>query len=136
MNYADWIIRLNYVLNPGKTLPEQRIKLDAALRQAQYIPVEVTFGDPNAVQVRARHRIYWDFSDRDRELIRQWDGLLLRGDLKKVSFQDYQRSLVASVAKHSEAGSMRTHGIRTLKRGPQFMRRPSSASPLPSAPAR
>ena len=34
LNYADWIIRLNYVLNPGKTLPEQRIKLDAALRQA------------------------------------------------------------------------------------------------------
>ena len=47
MNYADWIIRLNYVLNPGKTLPEQRIKLDTALRQAQLIPVEVTFGDTN-----------------------------------------------------------------------------------------
>jgi hypothetical protein len=99
LNYADWIIRLNYVLNPGKTLPEQRIKLDAALRQAQLIPVEVTFGDPNAVQVRARHRIYWDLSERDRELIRQWDGLLTRDDLKRVSFQDYQRSLLLSVAR-------------------------------------
>jgi hypothetical protein len=99
LNYADWIIRLNYVLNPGKTLPEQRIKLDAALRQAQLIPVEVTFGDPNAVQVRAKHRIYWDLSERDRELIRQWDSTLARGDLKQVSFQDYQRSLIMSVAK-------------------------------------
>jgi hypothetical protein len=99
LNYADWIIRLNYVLNPGKTLPEQRIKLDAALRQAQLIPVEVTFGDPNAVQVRARHRIFWDLSERDRELIRQWDGFLVRRDLKRVSFQDYQRSLLLSVAK-------------------------------------
>ena len=98
LNYADWIIRLNYVLNPGKTLPDQRIKLDAALRQAQLIPVEVTYGDPNAVQVRARHRIYWDLSERDRELIGQWDGLLMRRDLKKVSFQDYQRSLLLSVA--------------------------------------
>ncbi len=99
LNYADWIIRLNYVLNPGKTLPEQRIKLDSALRQAQLIPVEVMFGDANAVQVRARHRIYWDLSERDRELIRQWDGLLMRTDLKKVSFQDYQRSLLLSVAR-------------------------------------
>lgn len=99
LNYADWIIRLNYVLNPGKTLPEQRIKLDAALRQAQLIPVEVTFGDPNAVQVRARHRIYWDLSERDRELIRQWDSLIMRGDLKRVSFQEYQRSLLMSVAR-------------------------------------
>jgi hypothetical protein len=100
LNYADWIIRLNYVLNPGKTLPEQRIKLDAALRQAQLIPIEVTFGDPNTLQVRARHRIYWDLSDRDRELIRQWDNFLLRSDLKNVSFQDYQRSLLLSVARH------------------------------------
>ena len=100
LNYADWIIRLNYVLNPGKTLPEQRIKLDAALRQAQLIPVEVTFGDPNSLQVRARHRIYWDLSDRDRELIRQWDSFLMRSDLKQVSFQDYQRSVLASVAHH------------------------------------
>jgi len=100
LNYADWIIRLNYVLSPGKTLPEQRIKLDAALRQAQLIPVEVTFGDPNTLQVRARHRIYWDLSDRDRELIRQWDSFLMRTDLKHVSFQDYQRSLLLSVARH------------------------------------
>jgi hypothetical protein len=100
LNYADWIIRLNYVLNPGKTLPEQRIKLDSALRQAQLIPVEVTFGDPDALQVRARHRIYWDLSERDRDLIREWDSFLTRRDLKRVSFQDYQRSLLLSVAHH------------------------------------
>jgi hypothetical protein len=100
LNYADWIIRLNYVLSPGKTLPEQRIKLDSELRQAQLIPVEVTFGDPTALQVRARHRIYWDLSDRDRELVREWDNFLTRRDLKRVSFQDYQRSLLLSVAHH------------------------------------
>jgi hypothetical protein len=100
LNYADWIIRLNYVLNPGKTLPEQRIKLDSALRQAQLIPVEVTFGDTNAVQVRARHRIFWELNEKDRELIRQWEALLMRPDLKRVSFQDYQRSLLLSLASH------------------------------------
>jgi hypothetical protein len=100
LGYADRIVRLNYVLNPGKTLPEQRIKLDAAMRQSGYIPVEVTFGDPNTVQVRARNRIFWGLSERDRQLIGDWDGLLVRGELRKVSFQDYQRSLLASVAKH------------------------------------
>lgn len=99
LNYADWIIRLNYVLSPGKTLPEQRIKLDAALRQAQLIPVEVSFGDPNTLEVRARHRIYWDLSDRDRALIGEWETLLRQRDLKRVSFHDYQRSLLLSVAR-------------------------------------
>jgi len=98
LNYADWIVRLNYVLNPGKTLPEQRIKLDAALRQAQLIPVEVSFGETESVQVRARHRIYWDLNARDRELIRQWDGLLTRPDVKRVTFQEYQKSLLQMVA--------------------------------------
>ncbi len=83
LSYADRIVRLNYVLNPGKTLPEQRIKLDAALRQAGYIPVEVTFGDPNTVQVRARNRIYWGLSDRDRQLIGDWDGLLAQRRTQK-----------------------------------------------------
>jgi hypothetical protein len=100
LNYADRIIQLNYVLNPGKTLPEQRIKLDSALRQAQLIPVEVTFGDPNTVQVRARHRIFWDLNEQDRELIRQWDGMLVRQDLRRVSFQDYQKALLVSLANH------------------------------------
>ena len=88
-------------MNPGKTLPEQRIKLDSALRQARLIPVEVTFGDPDALQVRARHRIYWDFSERDRELDPRVGQLAdTAANLKRVSFQDYQRSLLLSVAHH------------------------------------
>ena len=27
--------------------------------------------------MRATHRIYWELNERDRELVRQWDGLLV-----------------------------------------------------------
>ncbi len=98
LNYADWIVRLNYVLQPGAILPEQRLALDSALREAKLVPVDVNFtivGGESAT-VRAQHHIYWELNERDRELVRQWDGLISRHELKKVSFQDYQRSLLMS----------------------------------------
>jgi hypothetical protein len=100
LNYADWICRLNYVLNPGGILPDQRLALDAALRDAKLVPVDVNFTifGGQSPTVRAMHRIYWTLNDRDRELVRQWDGLLSRHELKKVTFQDYQRSLLMSQA--------------------------------------
>lgn len=98
LNYADWICRLNYVLQPTAILPDQRIVLDSILRKNGLIPVEVTFADhaDEAVQIRAQHRIYWSLNDHDRELIRQWDSLLTRRDLKRVSFKEYQQSLLLS----------------------------------------
>jgi hypothetical protein len=98
LNYADWICRLNYVLNPGGILPDQRLALDAALREANLVPIEVnfTFTSGESPSVRAMHHIYWELNDRDRELVRQWDGLLARGGLKRVTFLDYQRALLAS----------------------------------------
>jgi hypothetical protein len=100
LNYADWICRLNYVLNPGGILPDQRMALDAALREASLIPVEVsfTFSSGEAPTVRAMHHIYWALNERDRELVRQWDALLTQGRLSRVSFLDYQKSLLASQA--------------------------------------
>jgi hypothetical protein len=98
LNYADWICRLNYVLNPGGILPDQRLALDAALREANLVPIEVNFlfTSGEAPSIRALHRIYWELNDRDRELVRQWDSLRAQGSLKHVSFLDYQRALVAS----------------------------------------
>jgi hypothetical protein len=98
LNYADWIVRLNYILQPGAILPEQRLALDAALREAKLVPVDVSFtiAGGESPSVRAQHHIYWELNERDRELVRQWDGLISRHELKKVSFQDYQRSLLMS----------------------------------------
>ncbi len=100
LNYADWICRLNYVLAPGAILPDQRVKLDDALRKANLIPVEVNFaggvGEP--IRVRAMHRMYWALNDKDRELLHQWDTHLARRDLKKMSFKEYQQSLLMSQA--------------------------------------
>jgi hypothetical protein len=100
LNYADWICRLNYVLNPRGILPDQRLVLDAALREANLVPIEVnfTFNGGESPAIRAMHHIYWELNDRDRELVRQWDGLVSRGGLKRVTFVDYQRALVASQA--------------------------------------
>jgi hypothetical protein len=102
LNYADWICRLNYVLNPGGILPEQRLALDQALRDAKLVPVDVNFAiaGGQSPSIRAMHHIYWTLNERDRELVREWDGLLVRGELKKVSFQDYQRSLLMSQSAH------------------------------------
>jgi hypothetical protein len=98
MRYADWICRLNYVLHPTAILPEQRIVLNAAMRKSRLVPVEVTLiGDAGApLRLRAQHRLYWELNDKDRELLRQWDALLAAKELKKVSFEDYQRSLLLS----------------------------------------
>ena len=100
LNYADWIVRLNYILQPGAILPEQRLALDAALREAKLVPVDVSFtiAGGESPSVRAQHHIYWELNERDRELVRQWDGMITRRELKKVSFQDYQRSLLMSQA--------------------------------------
>jgi hypothetical protein len=98
LQYADWISRLNYVLSPGRILPEQRIVLNSILRKSNLIPVEVVFvGDVGGrTRYRAQHRMYWDLNDKDRELIRQWDLDLARKDLKRVNIQEYQRALLMS----------------------------------------
>jgi len=98
LNYADWICRLNYVLNPGGIMPDQRLALDSALRAENLVPyvVNFTIAGGESPTVRAMHHIYWELNERDRELVRQWDNLLGSGELKKVTFQDYQRSLLLS----------------------------------------
>jgi hypothetical protein len=100
LNYADWVVRLNYVLQPGGILPDQRLALDAALRDAKLVPVDVNFriAGGESPAIRAMHHIYWELNERDRELVRQWDNLLAGGELKKVPFKDYQKSLLMSQA--------------------------------------
>ena len=100
LNYADWVVRLNYVLSPGAILPDQRLALDAVLREANLVPVDVNFtiNGGESPSVRVQHRMYWELNERDRELVRQWDGLLSRGELKKVPLKDYQKSLLMSQA--------------------------------------
>jgi hypothetical protein len=102
LNYADWICRLNYVLNPGGILPDQRLALDSTLREAALLPVDVNFmiSGGESPAIRAQHHIYWTLNERDRELVREWDALLSGHELKKVSFPDYQKSLLMSQVSH------------------------------------
>ena len=98
LNYADWICRLNYVLQPNGILPDQRIRLDDALRRSHLIPIEVTFvgGIGEAIRIRALHRMYWGLNEKDRELIRQWDADLVSRDMKHLSLKDYQAAVLGS----------------------------------------
>jgi hypothetical protein len=103
LNYTDWICRLNYVLNPGGILPDQRIEVNQSLRKMNAVPVEVTFlgGVGNRIATRALHHMYWELNDKDRDMIREWDALLSSRSLKRLSFQDYQRALLVSQASRS-----------------------------------
>jgi hypothetical protein len=62
------------------------------------VPVEVTFlgGVGNQIGTRALHHMYWELNDKDRDLIREWDALLASRDLKRLSFQEYQRALLGN----------------------------------------
>jgi hypothetical protein len=99
LNYTDWVCRLNYVLNPGGILPDQRIEVNQTLRKMNAVPIEVTFlgGSGNTIGTRAMHRMYWELNDKDRDLIREWDAMLASRSLKKLSFLEYQKALLGSL---------------------------------------
>src|SRR5690606_27746496 len=91
LTYADWAARLNFVLHPGSSYPEPRLKLNEALRTKQALPVsvELTTVAEKPVRLSARHTFHWELQGTDKSHIHKWTQLLETKDVRWVSFHDY-----------------------------------------------
>jgi len=89
LDYADWLARLNFVIQPQALFPGPRLALDEALRRRGLLPVEVTLRSANekGLQLRAKHRFDWKLDNTDRDMIRDADALMLSRTIKQVSLE-------------------------------------------------
>jgi hypothetical protein len=86
LDYADWVARLNYLLNDKAMLPGPRLALNDILRRRHLLPVEVVLhtSHENGLHLRAEHRFDWNLDAHDRKMIAHWEKLLTSGTLKEV----------------------------------------------------
>jgi hypothetical protein len=93
--YADWVNRLNFVMQPRLLLPGPRLALNKALAEKQALPLEVKLrlNTTPAVQLRAAHVIQWKLERKERQMINSWNTLLTRPTTKKVPLRQYQKLL-------------------------------------------
>lgn len=100
LHYADWIARLNFVLHPQTMYPEPRVRLNEALRGRNLIPVEVdlTLNGPHPQRLRAEHKITWKLDNTDRSLIHEWTTRMNNDQIRRVSFQEYQKAILISMS--------------------------------------
>ena len=98
LEYTDWTARLNYLLHPRALYPATRLGLNTALRSRGLLPLEGELQAATSADfhLRAEHQFHWKLTGKDRDDIRHWESLLRTGMLKKVSFSDYRRKLIAS----------------------------------------
>jgi hypothetical protein len=94
-NYADWVHRLNFVMQPRLLLPGPRLALNEAVAEKQALPLEVKLrlNSEPAVQLRAEHLINWKLDRKDRLMINGWNTLLALPSTKKVPLRRYQELL-------------------------------------------
>lgn len=94
-DYADWICRLNFVLQYSMVLPEPRLKLNQSLFQRNLIPVEVSIEADvgRKLKLRAEHAIHWSLDENDRNRIGNWESYLQKKTLRFVNWYDYQREV-------------------------------------------
>jgi len=95
--YADWSSQLNFVLHGKSLMPAARLRLNEELEKQNLIPIKVTLtlADAANSKLSAEHSINWELEKHDRFRITEWKHLLQDGELKFVSFQEYQRNLLA-----------------------------------------
>jgi hypothetical protein len=77
--------------------PAPRMALNDSLRRRGLIPVEVELQTDieGRIHLRARHVIHWQLDGRERGLIHQWETLLKSRTLRRVTFHEYQRAVLA-----------------------------------------
>ncbi|MCA8982179.1 MAG: hypothetical protein KDA76_00335 [Planctomycetaceae bacterium] len=94
--YADLAAQLNFVLHGQSLMPEARMQVNEALEQKNWIPTQVVLSlkDPRGTVLTAEHSIQWELGSTDRARLIEWIKLQQEGDLKFVSFQEYQRNLL------------------------------------------
>lgn len=95
--YADWTVQLNFVLHGKSSMPAPRLQLNQHLLERQLLPIKVTLtlADSANTKLTAEHTIDWELSKDDRFLITKWKHELQDGQLKFVSFHEYQKKLLA-----------------------------------------
>lgn len=95
--YADSAAQLNFVLHGQSLLPDARMQVNNALVQKEWIPVQVSLSlkDHRETVLRAEHAIQWELGPSDRTRLMEWKKLLQDGELRFVSFQEYQRQLLS-----------------------------------------
>ena len=98
LRYADWIVRLNYVLHPHTMYPEPRLQLNESLRKRKLYPIEVSLFPDNqsTSHLLARHSISWELNSFDRTLIHDWETQLKQGKLREVTFREYQEAVLVT----------------------------------------
>jgi hypothetical protein len=94
--YADWAVRLNYVLHSQSLMPGPRLQVNAALKRIKTIPTSVELkSDPSlGLHLRAEHTIRWELDATDRSRITDWERLLQSPQVPAVTFHDYQKLLM------------------------------------------
>lgn len=101
LDYADWICKLNYVLNPQALLPDCRLALNASLRRKGLMPTRVeleTEFDPQR-HLRAEHVINWDLGENEHAVISRWERMLRSEHTRQVTFREYQQAMIEKQAK-------------------------------------
>ncbi len=99
LSYCDWTARLNHILHPRSLFPEPRLELNLALRNLKdRMPVRVELNlQPNEpLHLRAEHHFTLDLDEHDRRRIARWDQSLTSPKLRKMSFRNYQQTLLLS----------------------------------------
>ena len=104
LEYADWMARLNYLLNPHSLYPASRLELNDALRRHQMMPIEVTqvLTIRDKRRWKARHKLISGFDDHDRNLISYWEQTLNRDEIRHTTFREYQQVVLGTVASTSQ----------------------------------
>jgi hypothetical protein len=92
--YADWTARLNYLLHPQALAPQPRLRLNAALRQHQVLPlaVELTIRLRQELRLVAEHKLAWKLEPSDRGKIHDFERMSKDEHFEPVSFDAFQRA--------------------------------------------
>ena len=95
LDYADWVVQVNYLVHPRPLLPQSRLAVNQALRTRDRLPtaVELTAKTDPSIHVRAEHTLHWELDARDRDLIHQWETRLKSPTLRNVTLRDYQAEM-------------------------------------------
>lgn len=96
--YADWMARLNSVLQPGAMFPEPRIDLNDKLRTYGQLPIRVELNSTldGGLHLAAEHRISFALENSDRSRITEWEAALTSPRITKITFQRYQETVLTS----------------------------------------
>jgi len=91
LRYADWIKRMNSMMNPAGLLPGARLALNDELRKLKSIPSEVrlTVKSKETLKLKAVHQVYWSFGGRDRQDIERWKKRIKHPDMQQMSMKEY-----------------------------------------------